>query len=197
MEVANTISSRIPNEISLHELLLNILMEGHLKDFDEEDKNILLKFGGGHYNHSFFWLCLSGSSNINDISGFLIQRIELDFGNFDNFKNDFSKKSLSVFGSGWTWLIYDHTEEVCKIVQTGLQISPIMIFKNVTLLLTLDVWEHAYYLKFKNDRSKYIEAFWNVVDWKHVSYVYESIVLGCKRFVLNDDGVVVGEEINE
>jgi len=116
--------------------------------------------GGGHYNHSQFWQMLS--PKLTQPEGILLEKLMSVFGSLDNFKEEFKTKALGRFGSGWVWLTAD-----LHIVDTPNQDNPIMEGKKV--ILGLDVWEHAYYLKYQNRRADYVDAWWNVVNWPVVS----------------------------
>lgn len=122
---------------------------------------------GGHWNHSFFWEILSPESG--NPEGELFEAINKTFGSFEEFKNKFEESALSLFGSGWVWLIVQNGE--LKIVQTPLQDNPLMddAKEKGVPILGLDIWEHAYYLKYQNRRAEYIKAFWSVIDWEKVS----------------------------
>jgi Fe-Mn family superoxide dismutase len=124
--------------------------------------------GGGYYNHNFFWQTISPSGG-GEPSGGLLKAIEKDFGSFSAFKEAYSKAALSVFGSGWAWLVKQ--EGGLKIISTPNQDNPLMSVtkEKGTPLMCIDVWEHAYYLKYQNKRVDYISAFWNIVDWNFVS----------------------------
>lgn len=124
--------------------------------------------GGGYYNHNLFWANLSPKPG--QISAELKTAIDARFGSVDAFKEAFNKASTSVFGSGWAWLIATADGKL-EIVATANQDNPLMDVVAVrgTPLLAIDVWEHAYYLKYQNKRAEYIGAFWNVVDWGEVS----------------------------
>jgi Fe-Mn family superoxide dismutase len=124
--------------------------------------------GGGFYNHNFFWLTLSPNGG-GEPKGDLLKEIEKNFGSFAAFKDAFSKAATTVFGSGWAWLIKQ--DGALKIVSTPNQDNPLMNISREkgSPLMCLDVWEHAYYLKYQNKRADYIAAFWNLVDWNYVS----------------------------
>ncbi len=132
--------------------------------------------GGGYFNHKLFWRILSpnGGSPHKE----LLNGITNEFGSFENFKSEFSKASKTVQGQGWTWLILSGKK--LKITTTFNQDSPIMDIAEVkgTPLLLMDVWEHAYYLKYQNRHEDYINAFWNVVDWDFISKKYERLMKG-------------------
>ncbi len=117
--------------------------------------------GGGHLNHSFFWPLLKKDV---ELGGRILVEIEKAFGSFDRFMEEFSAKAMTVFGSGWAWLVYD--DRKLEIVATPNQDNPLSMGK--TPLLGIDVWEHAYYLKYQNRRAEYIDAFFNVIDWNQV-----------------------------
>jgi Fe-Mn family superoxide dismutase len=124
---------------------------------------------GGHWNHSFFWSCMCSPDQKSQMSEKLQKELEQCFGSVDLFKKQFQKSGLDRFGSGWTWLIRTK-EGSLKIVSTANQDNPLMDFAEVpgTPLLTCDIWEHAYYLKYLNRRDSFLEAFWNLVNWKQV-----------------------------
>lgn len=124
--------------------------------------------GGGFYNHSLFWKILSPEGG-GEPRGDLLEAINKSFGSFDNFKNEFSNAAASIFGSGWAWLIKTNGE--LKVTSTPNQDNPLMNLAAVkgTPVLGLDVWEHAYYLKYQNRRPEYISAFWNIVSWDEVA----------------------------
>ncbi|KPJ76259.1 MAG: superoxide dismutase [Deltaproteobacteria bacterium SG8_13] len=121
--------------------------------------------GGGHANHSFFWPLLKKDV---DFGGAVADAIEKQFGGFEPFKQEFSNKAALLFGSGWTWLVAD--DSGLSVVTTANQDNPLSQGK--TPVLGLDVWEHAYYLKYQNRRPDYIEAFFNVINWERVSENY-------------------------
>jgi superoxide dismutase, Fe-Mn family len=127
--------------------------------------------GGGHYNHSMFWTSLSGKGG-GKPSGKLAEAIESELGGFDKFKEDFNKAAMGRFGSGWAWLIVDGGK--LAIISTPNQDNPIMDVaeKKGTPILGLDVWEHAYYLKYQNRRAEYVAAFWNVINWAEIEKRY-------------------------
>jgi len=127
--------------------------------------------GGGHANHSLFWQVI-GPNGGGEPSGKLAEAINAEFGSFEKFKEAFSAAAAGRFGSGWAWLSLDNGKLV--VHSTPNQDSPIMEGK--TPLLGLDVWEHAYYLKYQNKRPDYIAAFWNVVNWAEVQKRYEEAV---------------------
>ncbi len=123
--------------------------------------------GGGFYNHNLFWQCIRpGGKSLS--SGVFKKKLESAFGSFDSFKSQFSQKAASVFGSGWAWLIERNGQ--LFITSTPNQDNPLMDIapEKGNPLLALDVWEHAYYLKYQNRRADYIAAFWNIVDWSFV-----------------------------
>jgi Fe-Mn family superoxide dismutase len=131
--------------------------------------------GGGHANHSFFWNILSPNSG-GTPTGALAEAIESELGGYDAFKSAFSDAGSTRFGSGWAWLVIK-ADGTLAVTSTPNQDSPLM--KDVaevegTPIIGLDVWEHAYYLKYQNLRPSYIEAFWNVVDWSKADAIYSS-----------------------
>lgn len=126
--------------------------------------------GGGHANHSLFWQTISPSGG-GQPSGALAAAIDSELGGFDKFKEAFAAAGATRFGSGWAWLAADKAGKL-KVYSLPNQDSPIM--EGDTPLLGLDVWEHAYYLKYQNKRPDYIAAFWNVVDWNAVGARYEA-----------------------
>ncbi len=124
--------------------------------------------GGGHWNHSFFWKVVGpavGSKPAKNLESQIIK----DFGSFDNLKTEFNKAAMSRFGSGWAWLVFKDGK--LQIGSSANQDNPLMDVSELkgTPILALDVWEHAYYLKYQNKRVEYVNAFWNVINWDFVS----------------------------
>lgn len=157
---------------------LNKLLEGQdqlgtktpeaiLKDTNAIPQNIrqgVINNAGGVYNHEFFWSVM-GSNHNTSPTGSLLKAIEKNFGDLAQFKIKFKEASLARFGSGWTFLVIDKDKNL-QIVTTANQDTPISI--GLTPLLALDLWEHAYYLKYQNRRGDYIDNWWKVVNWKQV-----------------------------
>ncbi|HEY5695249.1 MAG TPA: superoxide dismutase [Candidatus Saccharimonadales bacterium] len=140
-------------------------LESLLSDLDTLPENVrtaIRNHGGGHYNHSLFWQWMSPTGG-GEPSGELAKKITEKYGSFQGFVDAFTTKSLGVFGSGWAWLQPD-----MEIITTANQDTPIMQGKDAPLL-GLDVWEHAYYLDYKNKRDDYVKAWWNVVNWDFVA----------------------------
>lgn len=125
---------------------------------------------GGYYNHNIFWEILAPKAG-GKPTGKMEELIVKDFGSFDAFKTQFTDAAKGLFGSGWVWLVYQ-TDGTLKITTTINQDNPLMPNAEIKgyPLMNLDVWEHAYYLKYKNDRAKYIENFWQLIDWSKVEY---------------------------
>lgn len=144
-------------DLSVEELLKS------LNEVPEEIRTAVRNNGGGHYNHSLFWEIMSPNGG-GKPEGKLAKKIDEDLGGFEKFKEEFKKAALGRFGSGWAWLVLDGDK--LAVVSTPNQDNPISEGKKP--LLGIDVWEHAYYLKYQNKRADYIDAFWNVVDWKKV-----------------------------
>ncbi|WP_429122435.1 superoxide dismutase [Aeromonas veronii] len=126
--------------------------------------------GGGHANHSLFWLVMSPQGG-GEPGGELALAIERELGGFDAFKQAFTQAALSRFGSGWAWLVVDKAGRL-QVESSANQDSPLM--HGHTPILGLDVWEHAYYLKYQNKRPDYIAAFYQVVDWAEVARRYQA-----------------------
>jgi len=144
--------------------LKNLPVEDLLKNPDlipESAQTAVRNNGGGHYNHSLFWQWMSPDGG-GEPTGELATRIVEKYGSFQNFVDEFTAKSLGVFGSGWAWL-----QPSMEIITTPNQDSPIMQGLEAPLL-GLDVWEHAYYLDYKNKRDDYVKAWWDVVNWRFV-----------------------------
>ena len=117
------------------------------------------------WNHTFYWFCLSPKGG-GKPSGSLAEAINSKFGSFDKFKEEFSQKAITLFGSGWAWLVKNKDGSV-SLEGTPNAGSPLT--NQQTPLLTCDVWEHAYYIDYRNARAKYVEAFWNLVNWEFVA----------------------------
>jgi Fe-Mn family superoxide dismutase len=132
--------------------------------------------GGGHYNHELFWKNMSPDGG-NKPTGRLATAIEESFGSFEAFKTQYSDAGKNRFGSGWAWLLVDGNKKL-RISSTPNQDNPLMDVAGVKgfPLLGLDVWEHAYYLRYQNKRADYITNWWKVVNWKYVQERYESVV---------------------
>lgn len=152
-------------------LLIDLLR--NLNEIPEEIRTIVRNNGGGHYNHTFWWSQLKRDVAIN-LNGELFNDIVNQFGDFQTFKEEFKKVALGRFGSGWAWAIYENGSIV--IYSTPNQDTPIMEGK--LPFLGLDVWEHAYYLKYQNRRNEYIDNFWNVVNWDEVERRYLAVKNG-------------------
>ncbi len=157
---------------------LNAALEGHgelqkmdivelitsLDKIPDDIRTAVRNNGGGHANHSFFWTIMSPDGG-GEPQGNLGEAINQTFGSFDDFKNEFKAAALGRFGSGWAWLVLGGDGKLA-ITSTANQDSPLS--DGMKPILGLDVWEHAYYLKYQNRRPEYIEAWWNVVNWPQV-----------------------------
>ncbi len=150
--------------MDIHELL------SKLDQLPEEIRTKIRNNAGGHANHTFFWNILSPKHNQNPNSD-LLQTINHTFGSVDIFQEKFTEKALGRFGSGWVWLVLK--EGKLEITDTPNQDNPWMNVGEIPLL-GLDVWEHAYYLKYQNRRADYLKAFWNIVNWEEVEKIYAS-----------------------
>ncbi len=147
-----------------NEALQNQTVEELLANLDSLPagvKTAVRNHGGGHYNHSLFWHWMSPDGG-GEPRGDLKEAIATKYGSFQEFVDEFTSKSLAVFGSGWTWL-----QPSMEIITTPNQDTPLMQGLEEPLL-GLDVWEHAYYLDYKNKRDDYVNAWWNVVNWQFV-----------------------------
>lgn len=146
---------------SLEELLTDA------NNLSENSKTPIINFGGGHYNHILFWNSMSPNGG-GEPSGDISKGLEDKYGSYQGFVDEFSEKAMGVFGSGWAWLMDDFS-----IATTPNQVNPIMNGSNAPLL-GLDVWEHAYYLDYKNKRDDYVKAWWNIVNWKYAEDNYSN-----------------------
>ncbi len=151
----------------IQKLLINV---NHYNDVNVRNN------AGGYYNHTLFWESMSPKP-AKKPSHPLQQAINNQFGSLHQFIDHFSAKAASLFGAGWTWLCLDQNRQL-HIVNTSNQDNPLMYYKKtqMTPLLGLDMWEHAYYLKYKNRRAEYILAFWQVLNWEAVSQRYDTCV---------------------
>jgi Fe-Mn family superoxide dismutase len=134
--------------------------------------------GGGHYNHELFWQCMQPKKEGNAPTGKLLENIATTFRSFDEFKKQFADAGKNRFGSGWAWLYVDASKNL-KIGSTPNQDNPLMDICDIKgfPLLALDVWEHAYYLKYQNKRADYIDNWWNLVNWNYVQQRMDSVKL--------------------
>lgn len=159
---------------------LNKTLEGvdfKFKSVEEVLKNIhkvpeglrqtVINNGGGHFNHSFFWKIMSPKKT--SPSGKLLKMLNEKFGSVDKFKEEFTNRAMSLFGCGWTFLIMDKKEGI-RLKRHSFQNTPII--KGNLPILGIDLWEHAYYLKYQNRKLDYIKAWWNVVNWEKVEKNY-------------------------
>jgi superoxide dismutase, Fe-Mn family len=163
---------------------LNAALEAHERLTDQTVEQLLLTFsdvpeqirlpvqnhGGGHANHSLFWTVI-GPNGGGEPTGSIGSAINSSFGSFKEFQEKFSTTAATLFGSGWAWLVQAGKGNLA-VLSLPNQDSPLMT--GMTPLLGIDVWEHAYYLKYQNRRPEYIEAFWNVVDWDAVNARFEK-----------------------
>ena len=155
-------------------------LENLLKDLNsipEDIRTAVRNHGGGHFNHSFFWKVMdppspkASAGKGGEPSGDLGGIIKSEFGSFEDFKKKFSDAAATLFGSGWAWLVKSGDGKL-SVVPTLNQDSPLS--QGLTPLLGLDIWEHAYYLKYQNRRPEYIEAWWNVVNWEQVEENFKA-----------------------
>jgi Fe-Mn family superoxide dismutase len=141
----------------------------NLEQLPEDKRTAVRNNAGGHANHSFFWEIMGPQAG-GSPSGALASAIESAFGSFDSFKETFNQNGVTRFGSGWTWLVWNGSS--LEAYSTPNQDSPIL--QGHVPVLGNDVWEHAYYLTYRNRRPEYLEAWWNVVNWDAVAERFES-----------------------
>ncbi|MCM3611270.1 superoxide dismutase [Planococcus sp. MERTA32b] len=168
----NTYVTNVNAALEGHDDLSSKSVEELISDLNavpEDIRTAVRNNGGGHANHSLFWQLLTPNGT-GAPSGALAEAIDSKFGSFDEFKTKFENAGKTRFGSGWAWLTVSNGE--LEVTSTANQDSPLMEGK--TPILGVDVWEHAYYLKYQNKRPDYLAAFWNVVNWDEVSKRYEA-----------------------
>lgn len=144
----------------------------NLDALPQDIKQPVINNGGGHYNHSLFWNMMTPNGS-GKPSGNLEEAINKKFGSFENFKDVFAKAAATRFGSGWAWLVVNSQGEL-EVMSTPNQNNPIS--EGLIPVLGLDVWEHAYYLKYQNKRPEYVTNWWNVVNWDEVNRLYNEAI---------------------
>jgi superoxide dismutase, Fe-Mn family len=168
----NTYVTKLNDALEGHANLQNKSLMDLISNLDavpESARTAVRNNGGGHANHSLFWKILSPNGG-GEPTGELAAKINETFGSFEKFKEQFESAAIGRFGSGWAWLVVNNGK--LEITSTPNQDSPLMEGK--TPILGLDVWEHAYYLKYQNRRPEYVSAFWNIVNWDEVAKNYNE-----------------------
>lgn len=164
----NNLNAALDKHPELYEKSVEELISD-LNAVPEDIRTAVRNNGGGHANHSLFWQIMSPNGG-GEPSGALAEAIKKTFGSFEQFKEKFTQAAIGRFGSGWAWLVVNNGQ--LEIMSTPNQDSPLMEGK--TPILGLDVWEHAYYLKYQNRRPDYVNAFYNVINWDEVARRYEA-----------------------
>lgn len=162
--------------LTIEKLIMN------LDDVPLENKIVLRNNAGGHANHSFFW---KGLKKNTVLTGNLKKMIEVQFGSFERFQKQFNHTAVNFFGSGWVWLVLK--DDILSIIATSNQDNPLMksSITNVSLgypIIGLDVWEHAYYLKYKNKRIDYVKSFWKIINWNEAMHRFDTF----ENFFINN-----------
>lgn len=167
------LNTAVTGDAALEGKTLEELLANNLAIVPDAKKAAVRNNGGGHFNHTLFWLILAPAGNGGGGApvGDLGAAINAAFGNFDDFKAKFKAAAIGRFGSGWAWLV-KNADGTVEITSTPNQDTPLMEGK--TAVLGLDVWEHAYYLKYQNLRPGYVDAFWNVVNWANAEALYKG-----------------------
>lgn len=163
----NNLNAALDKHPELYQKSLEDLLRG-IDQVPEDIRTAVRNHGGGHHNHSLFWEIMSPNGG-GEPQGNLAEALQHTFGGFAQFKETFSQTAAGRFGSGWAWLVVNRGK--LEVYSTANQDSPLMEGK--TPILGLDVWEHAYYLKYQNRRADYIAAWWNVVNWPEVARRFE------------------------
>ncbi|MCL4540918.1 MAG: superoxide dismutase [Chloroflexi bacterium] len=166
----SNLNNALANQPELASLPVEELIQ-HLDRVPEAVRTAVRNNGGGHANHSFFWTIMKSNGG-GAPSGDLVEAIKNTFGGFDAFKTQFAAAAMARFGSGWAWLTAD-AQGALRIESTPNQDSPLM--EGRVPLLGVDVWEHAYYLKYQNRRADYVAAWWNTVDWDAVAKRFAAV----------------------
>lgn len=170
-----TYVNKLNEALAKYPELMNKGIEDLLKDLDNIPSDIreaVRNNGGGHYNHTLFWNIMGPNGSRKPV-GKLAQALEKTFGNFEKFKSEFSNSAINRFGSGWAWLVMDNYGHLA-VMSTPNQDNPISV--GLSPIFGIDVWEHAYYLKYQNRRAEYIESWWNVINWDEVEKRYLSLL---------------------
>lgn len=161
----NKLNEALEKEPQLKQIPLESMFK-MIQTLPDSVKNTIRNHGGGHYNHSFFWSLLKTNTKPSAATELAIQN---SFGSMEQFKKDFEKAGMGLFGSGWVWVI--NQMGTLKIVTSANQDNPLMEIaeQKGKPVLAIDIWEHAYYLKYQNKRADYLAAFWNVLNWDQVA----------------------------
>lgn len=159
----NNLNSALEKYPEFHNLELEEILR-NLNQLPEEIKTAVRNNGGGHYNHTLFWEIMKPNGG-GEPEGKLKEEIERNFGSFEEFKKLFSETAIKHFGSGWAWLVITSDKKL-KVYSLLNQDSPLM--NGDIPIMGIDVWEHAYYLKYQNRRAEYVEAWWHVVNWDKI-----------------------------
>eukprot|EP00213_Chloropicon_mariensis_P000366 CAMPEP_0197482600 /NCGR_PEP_ID=MMETSP1309-20131121/56433_1 /TAXON_ID=464262 /ORGANISM="Genus nov. species nov., Strain RCC998" /LENGTH=218 /DNA_ID=CAMNT_0043025135 /DNA_START=102 /DNA_END=755 /DNA_ORIENTATION=- len=176
----NTVTGKAPELLNMDLVTLNQKV-GDTSAIPESVMTTVRNNGGGHWNHSFFWTVMGSPSSTNGPSSELKAAIDGAFGSFDQMQSKFNAAAAGRFGSGWAWLGVDSASKQLVVTSTPNQDNPLManvVDQACVPILGLDVWEHAYYLKYQNKRPEYISNFWSVVNWDTVNQYYSTATAG-------------------
>lgn len=168
-----TYVAKLNEALGKHPDLAEKPLEDLLRDLSsvpEDIRGAVRNHGGGHFNHSMFWKMMASPDDAGTPSGKLLEALDANFGGVDQFKTAFTDAAAKVFGSGWTWLVL--AEGKLSIVSTPLQDNPVS--QGWKPILGLDLWEHAFYLKYQNKRPDYVTAWWNVANWMEAGRLFEE-----------------------
>ncbi len=151
----------------------NLNIEGVIEQVDDNTPSAIRNNAGGYFNHNFFWKCIA-PNGAREPEGNLADAINSTFGSYENLKTKMSEAGVARFGSGFVWLIVKDNK--LQVVSTPNQDNPLMKISSIqgTPIMAIDVWEHAYYLKYQNRRPEYLKAFWNVVNWSTAAALFSK-----------------------
>ncbi|KXS44390.1 superoxide dismutase [Methanolobus zinderi] len=166
-------SSYVKKANSIIETIENAIEED--KEYDVKNMSKALSFNlGGHVLHSYFWPTMGPENDVSkEPVGELAEQIKADFGSYERFKKDFSKAASTIEGSGWAVLTYCHVIEKLGIMQ--IEKHNDVVFPEYPILMPLDMWEHAFYIDYKNEKTRFIDAFWNIVNWDELDKRFKAL----------------------
>lgn len=159
------------------------LREIMFESIDRKDQKVFNN-AGQSWNHTFFWHCMTPEKEKKELSSDFKKVIEKNFGSFDEFKNQFIRSAMGQFGSGWTWLVKDQ-DDTLSIMSLSNAGNPMLEGKSP--ILTCDVWEHAYYLDYKNEREKFVRGFFDIINWQFVESNYERYLDRTNSFEIKEN----------